>query len=147
MASPDDDSPEPWLRLLAPDGLHPARGFSHGVIAPAGGRTLYVAGQIGCDEELTLVSDDLAEQFERALANVVTVVEAAGGRREHLARLVIYVTDRDAYVAELPRIGRAYRAVMGRHFPAMVLAGIQGLMLPGSKVEIEGVAVLPPAEG
>ena len=133
------------FRLLPvePESLARASGFSHGVLAPAGSRLLFVAGQIGWDGEGRLVSPEFRGQFERALANVVEVVEAAGGRREHLARLTIYVTDRRAYLEDLERVGRVYRAVMGRHYPAMALVEVRALVEEGALVEIEGTAALP----
>jgi enamine deaminase RidA (YjgF/YER057c/UK114 family) len=132
-----------FLRTIEPQGFPPARGYSHGLLAPAGGRLLFVAGQIGWDAEGKLVGDAFAAQFGRALANVAAVVRAAGGAPEHLARLTVYVTDRREYLADLAAVGEAYRAVMGRHYPAMALLEVSGLLEPGAKVEIEGTAVLP----
>ncbi len=132
-----------FLRAVEPDGFPPPRGYSHGILAPAGGRLLFVAGQIGWDAEGRLVGDAFAAQFGRALANVAAVVRAAGGAPEHLARLTVYVTDRREYLADLAAVGEAYRAVMGRHYPAMALVEVSGLLEPGAKVEIEGTAVLP----
>ena len=135
-------SDEPLLPIN-PRALGSPRGYSNGILVPAGGRLLFVAGQVGWDGEQRLVGEGFTEQFERALANVVAVVAAAGGRPQHLARLTIYVADRNEYLAELPVIGQAYRRVMGRHFPAMSLVEVQALLEPGAKVEIEGTAVLP----
>ena len=132
-----------FLRAVEPPGFPPARGYSHGLLAPAGGRLLFVAGQIGWDAEGKLVGDTFLVQFARALANVAAVVRAAGGVPEHLARLTVYVTDRREYLADLAAVGEAYRAVMGRHYPAMALVEVSGLLEPGAKVEIEGTAVLP----
>jgi enamine deaminase RidA (YjgF/YER057c/UK114 family) len=132
-----------FLRAVEPAGFPPPRGYSHGVLAPAGGRLLFVAGQIGWDAEGKLVGDSFVAQFGRALANVAAVVRAAGGAPEHLARLTVYVTDRREYLADLAAVGEAYRAVMGRHYPAMALLEVSGLLEPGAKVEIEGTAVLP----
>ena len=132
-----------FLRAVEPAGFPPARGYSHGLLASAGGRLLFVAGQIGWDAEGRLVADSFVAQFGRALANVAAVVHAAGGAPEHLARLTVYVTDRREYLADLAAVGEAYRAVMGRHYPAMALVEVSGLLEPGAKVEIEGTAVLP----
>lgn len=137
-----NDAP-PFLLPVQPEGFAPPSGYSHGVLAPAGGRLLFIAGQIAWDGERRLVSNRFAEQFRKALENVVDVVRAAGGGPEHLARLTIYVTDRGEYLAALPAVGTAYRAIMGRHFPAMALLEVLGLLEPGAKVEIEGMAVLP----
>ena len=86
---------------------------------------------------------DFAVQFAQALENVVAVVRAAGGEPEHLARLTIYVVDKDAYAARTREIGAAYRRIMGRHFPAMALVQVAALLEDGALVEIEGTAALP----
>jgi enamine deaminase RidA (YjgF/YER057c/UK114 family) len=121
------------------------RGYSNGILAPSGARLLFVAGQIGWDRERRLADGGFAPQFERALANVVEVVRAAGGAPEHLARLTIYVVDRSEYLAALPAVGAAWRRVVGTHFPAMALVEVRGLLEPGARVEIEATAALPPA--
>lgn len=132
----------------APGPINPAElgapsGYSHGILAPAGGRLLFVAGQIGWDTERRLAGPGFVEQFERALSNVVAVVRTAGGAPEHLGRLTIYVTDKRAYLADLQAVGGAYRRVMGRHYPAMALVQVSALLEDGAKVEIEGTAVVP----
>jgi enamine deaminase RidA (YjgF/YER057c/UK114 family) len=131
------------LTAVAPPGFPAPRGYSHGILAPAGGRLLFVAGQIGWDGERRLVSGGFAAQFGKALENVVAVVRAAGGEPEHLARLTIYVADREEYLAQVAAVGVAYRAVMGHHYPAMALVEVKALVDAGAKVEIEGTAVLP----
>jgi len=132
-----------FLTPVQPPGFPAPRGYSHGVVAPAGGRLLFVAGQIAWDGERRMVGDGFAAQFGKALGNVVAVVRAAGGAPEHLARLTIYVTDREEYLAQLAAVGAAYRAVMGHHYPAMALVEVKSLVDEGAKVEIEGTAVLP----
>lgn len=106
------------------------------------GRMLFIAGQTGCDEKETIVSENFVEQFDRALANVIAVVSRAGGRPHQIARLVIYVTDKQEYVMSLTEVGERYRARMGKHFPAMVLVEVKSLLNDDAKVEIEAVAVL-----
>ena len=131
------------LRAINPEELGAPRGYSNGMLATAAGRLLFVAGQVAWDGRQELVGATFAEQFGRALANVVAVVRAAGGEPHHLGRLTIYVIDREEYVAELEAVGRAYRELMGRHYPAMSLVEVAGLLEPGAKIEIEGTAVLP----
>jgi len=121
------------------------RGYSNGILAPAGARLLFVAGQIGWDAERRLAEGGFVAQFERALENVAAVVAAAGGAPEHLARLTIYVVDRGEYLGQLAAIGAAYRRVLGSHYPAMALVEVRGLLEPGARVEIEATAALPPA--
>jgi len=101
------------------------------------------SGQIGWNEHCELVGDDFVRQAERALANIVEVLAEAGGQPRHLTRLTWFVTDKAAYVARQKEVGEAYRRVIGRHFPAMSLIVVAGLLEPGAKVEIEGTAVIP----
>jgi enamine deaminase RidA (YjgF/YER057c/UK114 family) len=131
------------IETVEPRGWPRPRGYANGVVAS--GRVLYVAGQIGWNEREELVSEALTEQFGQALANVRAVVEAAGGKVEQIVRLTIYVTDLPAYRESARPIGAAYRAVLGKHFPAMALVGVAGLVHPGAKVEIEATAVLEEA--
>ena len=130
------------FRLINPESLGAPHGYSNGVLTEAGGRLLFIAGQVAWDQQQQLVAGDLVGQFDRALANVITVVTEAGGRTEQIARLVIYVTDKDEYRVHMKEIGERYRARMGKHFPAMVLVEVAGLLEDRAKVEIEAVAVL-----
>lgn len=129
--------------VINPAQLGAPRGYSNGMLAPAHGRLLFVAGQIGWNSEQKLVSKAFTSQFRQALKNVVTVVRTTGGEPMHIGRLTIYVVDKEEYLAELVRIGKAYRAVMGKHFPAMTLVEVSGLLEPGARVEIEATAVVP----
>jgi len=126
--------------IINPAELSPPRGYSHGVLAE--GRLLFVAGQVGWTTDGRLISDDFVDQFDQALANVLSVVRAAGGTRESLARLTIYVVDKSAYVAAQRAIGERYRGRMARHFPAMTLVEVRSLLEPGALVEIEATAVI-----
>jgi enamine deaminase RidA (YjgF/YER057c/UK114 family) len=128
------------MHIINPPGLPPPRGYSNGVVAE--GRMLFVAGQIGWTAQGALVSDRFADQFDQALANVLTVVESAGGARESVSRLTIFVTDKTQYVSSKDEIGQRYRARMGRHYPAMSLVEVKGLLEPGALVEIEATAVI-----
>jgi enamine deaminase RidA (YjgF/YER057c/UK114 family) len=128
--------------VVRPEGWPRGAGYADGVLAR--GRVLAIAGQIGWDPVTQAFdSDDMGEQTARALANLVAVLRAAGGAPEHLVRLTWYVTSRDEYVAARARIGEAYRATIGRHFPAMSVVVVAGLLEPRAKVEIEGTAVMP----
>src|SRR5260370_31843994 len=129
--------------LINPESLGAPRGYSNGVLTEAGGRLLFIAGQIGWDENQKIASDDLVEQFDRALANVLSVLTEAGGQPDQIARLIIYVTDKNEYRARMKEIGERYRARMGKHFPAMVLVEVKSLLEDDAKIEIEGIAVLP----
>jgi enamine deaminase RidA (YjgF/YER057c/UK114 family) len=129
--------------IINPEALGAPRGYSNGVLTPPGGRLLFVAGQVAWDSAQQVVSEQFSRQFAQALENVVTVVRAAGGQPEHLARLTIYVTDRSEYLASVREVGAEYRRIMGKHFPAMALVEVRGLVEEGAKLEIEGTAVLP----
>lgn len=129
--------------FINPESLGAPHGYANGVLAEPGGRLLFIAGQVAWDEQQQIVADDLVAQFDRALANVITVVTEAGGHAEQIARLIIYVTDKDDYRAHLKEIGERYRARLGKHFPAMVLVEVKSLLEDGAKIEIEGIAVLP----
>jgi enamine deaminase RidA (YjgF/YER057c/UK114 family) len=128
--------------FINPESLGAPRGYSNGVLADAGGRLLFVAGQIGWDEKQTIVSEDFVAQFDRALRNAVTVVIEAGGSPQQIARLVMYVTNKTEYIDRREEIGRCYRTHLGRHFPAMVLVEVKSLLDDSAKIEIEAVAVL-----
>jgi enamine deaminase RidA (YjgF/YER057c/UK114 family) len=127
------------VNTVQPEGWAPAKGYANGVVCE-GGRTVYVAGQIGWDAHQRFASDDFVAQFDQALANVVAVVEAAGGRATDIVKMTVYVTDLDAYRDGLRGVGGAWRARLGKHFPAMALVGVAGLVERAAKVEIEAVA-------
>jgi enamine deaminase RidA (YjgF/YER057c/UK114 family) len=103
---------------------------------------LFVSGQVGWGEDQTIVSADFVEQFDQALANVLAVVEEAGGQPNQIARLLIYVTNRTEYLEHTRLVGECYRKRMGKHFPAMALVEVKGLLDAAAKVEIEAIAVL-----
>ena len=128
--------------LINPDSLGAPRGYSNGVLTEAGGRLLFIAGQVAWDRQQQIVSADLVEQFDRALANVIAVVTEVGGKPEQIARLIIYVTDKNEYRFRRKEIGESYRGRMGKHFPAMVLVEVKGLLEDNAMIEIEGIAVL-----
>ncbi|HZT57151.1 MAG TPA: RidA family protein [Pyrinomonadaceae bacterium] len=130
------------MKPINPESLGRPRGYSNGLLTPPGARLLFVAGQVGWDERQQVVSDDFVEQFERALRNVLEVVREAGGATDSLARLVIYVTDKREYLARTAEVGERWRALMGRHYPAMALVEVKSLLDDRAKVEIEGIAVL-----
>ena len=130
------------LDVIVVPGWPPPRGYANGVVAT--GRVLHVAGQIGWGPHGAFASDDLADQFAQALDNTLAVVRAAGGEPHHIAAMTIFVTDLDAYRAGHKAIGAAWRARMGKHYPAMALVGVAGLVEPRAKVEIQSIAYLEP---
>lgn len=130
------------MKVVQPEGWAPAKGYANGVVCE-GGRTVYVAGQIGWDGQCVFHTDDFVAQFDQALDNVVAVVKAAGGAPEHIVKMTVYVTDLDAYRGSLREVGRCWKQRLGRHFPAMALVGVAGLVERRAKVEIEAVAHIP----
>jgi enamine deaminase RidA (YjgF/YER057c/UK114 family) len=127
---------------INPESLGAPRGYSNGLLFDSGGRVLFIAGQIAWDQNHRIVSDDFVEQFDRALANVITVLQEAGGNPANLGRLAIYVTSKSEYRERTRDVGERYRKHMGKHYPAMVLVEVKNLLDDGAKVEIEGIAVV-----
>ena len=128
--------------LLNPESLAPPTGFSH-VVVPADGTTVYLGGQTAHDPLGGIVGSTVVEQFDRAAANVVSALAAAGGGPQHLVSLHIYVTDLPAYRASLTELGAVYRKHFGVHYPAIALFGVAGLFDPAALVELVGIAVVP----
>ena len=131
------------FEIINPESLGAPRGWNNGMLAPAGGRVLFVAGQVAADAEGQVCVATFVEQFGDALRRVVKVVEEAGGTAENIGRLTFYVRDIGAYRSNLKPVGDAYRQLMGRHFPAMALVEVSAFVDPNAKIEIEGTAVLP----
>ncbi|MCU0757852.1 MAG: RidA family protein [Steroidobacteraceae bacterium] len=132
------------IEVLQPPGWARPRGYVNGMAAR--GRQVFVAGMIGWDAQCQFHDDTLAGQVGQALRNVVAVLAEAGARPEHLVRLTWYVTSRDEYLEQLPRIGAEYRAALGRHYPAMAVVQVVALVEARAKVEIEATAVVPDSE-
>ena len=128
------------LTPVNPETLAPAKGYSHGL--RGSGEILFVAGQIGWDKGEQVVSDDFVAQFVQALDNVLEVVWKAGGQPDGIARMTVYVTDKQAYIDGRRAIGAAWKERLGRHYPAMALVEVKSLLEPRAKVEIEATALL-----
>jgi enamine deaminase RidA (YjgF/YER057c/UK114 family) len=127
--------------IVTPPELVKPRGYNYGVKV-RGGSTLYIAGQVAFDGEGKVVgAGDIVRQFEQSLANFRRVLEAGGAFPQDVVKLNIYTADMAAYKANLPGIGRAYRAVFGHHYPAMTVVEVTALFDDGILLEIEGVAV------
>ena len=129
------------MRAVQPSSFPKPRGYTNGVISE--GRSLHISGQIAWDNDAHIVSDDFAMQFLKALDNVIAVVREAGGGTEHIVKLLVFVTDLDKYRNATRVIGEGWRERMGKHYPAMSLVNVSGLLEPRAMVEIEGVATLP----
>jgi enamine deaminase RidA (YjgF/YER057c/UK114 family) len=131
------------LTMINPSELGRPRGFAHGVLAPSSGRLLFVAGQTAAGTDGQATAQSFAEQFEIALARVLTVVRAAGGRAGDITRMTMYVTSMDEYRASRPLLRDIWRRHMSGHYPAMAVLQVTGLVDEGAGVEIEANAVLP----
>ena len=131
------------LEFLHPKGWKPAVGYSNGVAAT--GRMVFTGGMVGWTGDCEFETDDFVGQVRQALANIVAVLAEAGARPEHIVRLTWYVTSKTEYLASLKEVGRAYREVIGRHYPAMALVQVVALVEDRAKVEIEATAVIPQA--
>jgi len=132
-------------QVLQPAGWARPKGYANGVAAR--GQQIYVAGQIGWDDAGRFAEGGFAGQVRQALANILAVLAEAGAGPEHLVRLTWYVTSRAEYLGELSAVGLAYRETIGKHFPAMAVVEVSGLMESQAKVEIEATAVLPDPVG
>ncbi len=126
-------------RSVEPAGWRRPRGYSNGMLGH--GELLAVAGQVGWDHQGKM-ADGFVPQFDRALANVLDVVRAAGGDPDDVISLTIYVVDRVEYAGALREVGEVYRRLMGRHYPAMALVQVAALLEPNARVEIQALAAV-----
>lgn len=134
------DSPHQFLH---PRNWKPALGYANGVAAS--GRMVFCGGLIGWNAEQEFESDDFIDQVAQTLRNIVAVLAEAGAEPRHIVRLTWYVTDKQEYLARLKELGRVYRDIIGKHFPAMALVQVVALVEDRAKVEIEATAVVPGA--
>lgn len=128
--------------IILPEGWREPVGYANG-IAAGPGRILFVAGQVGWDENQRFASEDLAPQFEQALKNVLAVVAAAGGKPEHICRMTAFCIDKPAYLKARRELGGIWRTLMGNHYPAMSMIFVADLLDAPGKIEIEATAVIP----
>ena len=127
-------------KVIQPEGWAAAKGYANGILTKDG--TLYVGGQIGWTAGQVFESHDFIGQMEQVLRNILDVVEAAGGQASDITRLTWYVTDKKEYVARQSEVGGVYRKVFGRHFPAMTMVVVAGLVEDEALLEIEASAVI-----
>lgn len=127
---------------INPEELGAPRGWTNGMLGPANGRILFVAGQDASEAEGVVTEDDFVEQFSLALHKAVTVVREAGGGPEDIGRMMLYVTDVAEYRSRRGELRDTWRAHMGRHYPAMALVQVEALVDPRAQVEIEVTAII-----
>jgi enamine deaminase RidA (YjgF/YER057c/UK114 family) len=130
------------IRILQPPGWARPKGYSNG-IAARGGTTVYIAGQVAFNAQGVLEERTFAGQFRQTLSNTLAVLAEAGGRPEHIVRMTWYVTDKKEYFGAINQVGAAYRELVGKHYPAMAVVQVAGLIEDGAKLEIETTAVIP----
>ena len=129
------------MNILPPPGWAPPIGYANGIAAQ--GTVVFVAGQVGWDAAQKFQSEEIAPQFEQALKNVLAVLAEAGGRAGHICRITAYCCDKSAYLAARPQLGRIWRSLMGKHFPAMSMIFVSDLLDSPGKIELEATAVIP----
>ncbi|MGW2668399.1 RidA family protein [Streptomyces sp. NPDC001272] len=130
------------MERVKPAELSPAAGFSHAVVA-TGGRLVFLAGQTALDGSGKVVGQTLPEQFERALTNLLTALAEAGGAPSDLARVTVYAVDVEEYRAHARELGRIWRRLAGRDYPAMAVVGVVRLWDTEALLELDGIAVIP----
>ena len=129
------------MRVLQPKAWKTPVGYANGVASA--GELVFIAGQVGWNEQQVFRSENLAEQFEAALKNVLAVLAEAGGRAEHICRITAYCCDKPAYLAARRELGGIWRRLMGRHYPAMSMIFVSDLLDSPGKIELEATAVIP----
>ena len=129
------------MQILQPPGWAKPRGFSNGI--SASGNLVFVAGQIGWTGEGKWEASDFAGQFRQTLKNTLAVLAEAGAKPEHIVRMTWYILDKKEYLAAIKEVGAAYRELIGRHYPAMAVVQVAGLIEDRARIEIETTAVIP----
>lgn len=131
------------MKILNPAEWAKPKGYANGIVTE--GRMIFVAGQIGWTAEGKFENDDLVDQTRQALRNIIRILAEAGARSEHIVRMTWYVIDKRDYMARNADLGKVYRELLGRHYPAMTLVQVAALLEDRAKVEIEATAVIPAA--
>jgi enamine deaminase RidA (YjgF/YER057c/UK114 family) len=129
------------VKTLLPKGWTLAKGYAHGVVAR--GEMVFVAGQVGWDENCQFPGDDIVSQAEQALKNIVAILAEAGAKPEHIVRMTWYLGDKEEYWAKQKELGDVFRRIIGTYGAAMTAVQVAGFVELGARVEIEATAVLP----
>ncbi len=127
--------------ILQPEGWAKPKGYANGIMAT--GRTVFIGGQIGWNGQCEFETDDFVGQVRQTLENIVAILAEAGGKPEHITTMTWYFTNKEEYLSNPKGLGEAYRAVMGRHFPAMAAVQVVALVEDRAKIEIQATAVIP----
>ena len=134
------------VQTLLPPGWAPPIGYANGIVVSAG-RIVFVAGQVGWDDQQRFQSEDIASQFEQALKNVLAILKEAGAEPHHICRMTAYCIDKPGYLAARADLGRIWKRLMGKHYPAMSMIFVSDLLDAPGKIELEATAVVPFADG
>ncbi|SDU41399.1 RidA family protein [Desulfobacula phenolica] len=129
-------------KIIQPDGWAPTIGYANGILVSPG-KILFIAGQVGWDENEIIQSTEIGPQFEQALKNILAILKKAGGGAEHICRMTCYCTDKKKYIEARREIGKAWKQLLGKNFPAMSMIFVADLLAPQSLIEIETTAVIP----
>ena len=128
------------MKFLQPPNWPRPKGYANGVAAK--GNLVFLSGVIGWNARGQF-ADGFTAQVRQALLNIVEILNQAQARPEHIARMTWYVLDKNEYMAAAKELGVAYREIIGRHYPAMTVVEVSGLMEANARVEIEVTAVVP----
>ncbi len=128
--------------IILPEGWMTPKGYSNGILAKKG-NILFMAGQVGWDENEKFHSIDLVPQFVQALKNIIVIVKKAGGKPEHICRMTCFCTNKTVYLASRKEIGKAWRELMGQHYPCMSMIFVSDLLDHPGMIEIEATAIIP----
>jgi len=128
-------------QTILPEGWPQPKGYSNGILAKEG-RVLFMAGQVGWDENEIFQSEDIVPQFEQALKNIIAIVTKAGGKAEDICRMTCFCKDRDKYLAARKEIGKVWKAIIGNHYPCMSMIFVVDLLDHPALIEIEATALI-----
>jgi enamine deaminase RidA (YjgF/YER057c/UK114 family) len=129
------------MKFLQPPNWPRPKGYANGVATR--GNLVFLSGIVGWNAQGQFVAREFAEQVRQALLNIVEILNQANAKPEHIARMTWYVLDRNEYIAAAREMGVAYREIIGRHYPAMTVVEVSGLVEAEARVEIEVTAVVP----
>jgi len=133
------------MKTLLPEGWPRPSGYANGILAE--GKMIFVAGQIGWTPDGVFETSDFLEQLGQTLLNTLAILKEGGAGPEHIVRMTWYVTDRDEYLANLGGMGKLWREIIGKNYPAMACVAVTGLMEADAKIEIETTAILSTETG
>lgn len=131
------------MSILHPKRWKPPVGYANGISVPAAGRIVFIAGQVGWNDDQRFQSDQLVPQFEQALKNILSILAEAGGKPTHICRVTAFCIDKPAYLAGRRELGRIWKSLIGNHYPAMSMIFVADLLDTPAKIELEATAVIP----